>query len=194
VPVRQALGRETGLHNRVRIIGGRYRRRLIEFPDRDGLRPTPDRVRETLFNWLGQDLPGWHCLDLFAGSGVLGFEAASRGAARVTMVECDAAASVALIRNRALLQADEVEVLRDDACIWLARDQAAWDLIFLDPPFASGLAGQILPGLPTHLATGGQVYVEQATPVEAPSGFIMRRSGRAGRSHFALLEKDDTAC
>ncbi len=182
--------RAHGASNRVRIIGGQYRRRLLEFPDAAGLRPTPDRVRETLFNWLGQDLPGRACLDLFAGSGALGFEAASRGAARVAMVERDAAACAALQKNRAVLGAAAVEVLRADALAWLANDRTAWDLVFLDPPFDSGLAESLLPGLEPHLAPGGQVYVEQGTPVIVPAGFIMHRSGRAGRSHFALLAKE----
>lgn len=179
-----------GAANRVRIIGGRYRRRLLEFPDAGGLRPTPDRVRETLFNWLGQDLPDWRCLDLFAGSGALGFEAASRGAARVVLVERDAAACAALEKNRALLGASGVEVARAEALAWLANDRTPWDLVFLDPPFDSDLAGRVLPELAPHLAPGGQVYVEQAAPPVAPAGFIMRRSGRAGRSHFALLIKE----
>lgn len=178
----------------MRIIGGQYRRRLLEFPDREGLRPTPDRVRETLFNWLGQDLPGWTCLDLFAGSGALGFEAASRGAARVVMIEREAAACAALERNRAVLGASAVEILRAEALAWLENDRIAWDLIFLDPPFDSGLAERVLPGLWAHLASGGRVYVEQGTPVLLPAGFMMLRSGRAGRSHFALLEKELAPC
>ncbi|MEW6118533.1 MAG: 16S rRNA (guanine(966)-N(2))-methyltransferase RsmD [Pseudomonadota bacterium] len=185
--------RAHGAANRVRIIGGQYRRRLLTFPVTAGLRPTPDRVRETLFNWLGQDLPGWTCLDLFAGSGALGFEAASRGAARVCMIEREAAACAALQKNRAELGITVVEVVRADAQAWLAGDRTAWDLIFLDPPFDSGLAESLLPTLDVHLATGGQVYVEQGTPVSAPPGFIMHRSGRAGRSHFALLAKE-SAC
>ena len=176
--------------NRVRIIGGRYRRRLLDFPDADGLRPTPDRVRETLFNWLGQDLPGWRCLDLFAGSGALGFEAASRGAGRVTLVEREREAAAALERNRALLGAEAVRVVRADALAWLAANREPYDLVFLDPPFASGLAGQLLPMLVAHLAPGGQVYVEQGAPVEAVPGLTTLRSGRAGRSHHALLIKD----
>ena len=191
---RAASRRAHGAANRVRIIGGQYRRRLLEFPDREGLRPTPDRVRETLFNWLGQDLPGWTCLDLFAGSGALGFEAASRGAARVTLIERDAAASAALDKNRSVLGASAVDVVRADALSWLANNRTVWDLIFLDPPFDSGLAASILPNLPGHLAPGGQVYVEQGEEIIAPAGFILCRSGRAGRSHFALLEKEAVTC
>lgn len=191
---RAASRRAHGAANRVRIIGGQYRRRLLEFPDCEGLRPTPDRVRETLFNWLGQDLPGWLCLDLFAGSGALGFEAASRGAARVTLVERDAAASASLDRNRIALAASAVEIVRADALGWLANNRTSWNLIFLDPPFDSGLASRILPDLAGHLAPGGQVYVEQGMEISAPAGLCLLRSGRAGRSHFALLEKKEPSC
>jgi 16S rRNA (guanine966-N2)-methyltransferase len=182
--------RAHGVSNRVRIIGGQYRRRLLDFPGSAGLRPTPDRVRETLFNWLGQDLPGWACLDLFAGSGALGYEAASRGAARVVMIERDRAALDALEKNRAVLGAGQVEILRADALAWLANSRETFDLVFVDPPFDSGLAGAVLDELAAHLKSGGQAYVEQGTEVVAPPGFIIHRSGRAGRSHFALLIKE----
>ncbi|MBW8371360.1 MAG: 16S rRNA (guanine(966)-N(2))-methyltransferase RsmD [Thiobacillus sp.] len=179
-----------GVANRVRIIGGQYRRRLLDFPGSAGLRPTPDRVRETLFNWLGQDLPGWNCLDLFAGSGALGFEAASRGAGRVVMIERERAALDALEKNREVLGANQVDILRADALAWLANSHEAFDLIFVDPPFDSGLADTVLVGLARHLKSGGQAYVEQGAEVIAPPGFIIHRSGRAGRSHFALLVKE----
>ena len=182
--------RAHGAANRVRIIGGQYRRRLLDFPDGAGLRPTPDRVRETLFNWLGQDLPSWTCLDLFAGSGALGFEAASRGAARVVMLERDPKAIGALEKNRAALGASQVDVLRTDALAWLAHNRETFDLVFVDPPFDSGLAGQVLADLARHLKSGGQAYVEQGVEVIAPPGFIIHRSGRAGRSHFALIVKE----
>ncbi len=188
---KQASSRRAhGAANSVRIIGGQYRRRLLEFPGSAGLRPTPDRVRETLFNWLGQDLPGWTCLDLFAGSGALGFEAASRGAARVVMIERDAQALAALEKNRVMLEAAQVDVLRADALTWLANNREAFDLAFIDPPFDSGLAEQVLAQLARHLKPGGQVYVEQGANVVPPPGFIIHRSGRAGRSHFALLMKE----
>ena len=181
--------RAHGVPNRVRIIGGQYRRRLLDFPGGTGLRPTPDRVRETLFNWLGQDLPGWTCLDLFAGSGALGFEAASRGAARVVMIERDAGAASALEKSRTVLDASAVDLLRADALAWLANNRETFDLVFIDPPFDSGLAATILADLAPHLKSGGQAYVEQGSAVIAPPGFIIHRSGRAGRSHFALLIK-----
>jgi len=182
--------RAHGAANRVRIIGGQYRRRLLDFPDGADLRPTPDRVRETLFNWLGQDLPGWTCLDLFVGSGALGFEAASRGAGRVVMVERDLKAVGALEKNRALLGADRVDILRADALSWLANNRERFDLVFVDPPFGSGLAGAVLADLVRHLKPGGYAYIEQAAEVVAPTGFIIHRSGRAGRSYFALLIKE----
>jgi 16S rRNA (guanine966-N2)-methyltransferase len=182
--------RAHGVANRVRIIGGRYRRRLLDFPGSTGLRPTPDRVRETVFNWLGQDLPGWTCLDLFAGSGALGFEAASREAGRVIMVERDRDAQAALEKNRVTLGATQVEILRVDALAWLANNRETFDLIFIDPPFDSGLADLVLADLAHHLKSGGFAYVEQGAEVTAPPGFIIHRSGRAGRSHFALLIKE----
>jgi len=187
---RAAPQRAHGAANRVRIIGGQYRRRLLDFPDGAGLRPTPDRVRETLFNWLGQDLPGWICLDLFAGSGALGFEAASRGAGRVVMVERDLKTTAALEKNRTVLGASQVDILRADALAWLANSHEAFDLIFIDPPFGSGLAESVLADLGRHLKPGGHAYIEQEMAVVAPSGFIIHRSGRAGRSHFALLIKE----
>jgi 16S rRNA (guanine966-N2)-methyltransferase len=174
----------------VRIIGGKYRRRLLDFPASTGLRPTPDRVRETVFNWLGQDLPGWACLDLFAGSGALGFEAASREAGRVVMVERDRDALAALEKNRDALGATQVEILRVDALAWLANNRETFDLIFIDPPFDSKLVAPVLADLASHLKSGGVAYVEQDTKVVAPVGFIIHRSGRAGRSNFALLIKE----
>ncbi|MFP5381905.1 MAG: 16S rRNA (guanine(966)-N(2))-methyltransferase RsmD [Gammaproteobacteria bacterium] len=185
-----APARAHGAANRVRIIGGQYRRRLLDFPGTTGLRPTPDRVRETLFNWLGQDLPGWSCIDLFAGSGALGFEAASRGAARVVMIERERAAREALEKNRATLGAGTVEIVFADALAWLANRRETFDLAFVDPPFDSGLAAPALAAVASRIRPGGQIYVEQGAAVEAPPGFIIHRSGRAGRSHFALLTKE----
>ncbi|HJV94446.1 MAG TPA: 16S rRNA (guanine(966)-N(2))-methyltransferase RsmD, partial [Albitalea sp.] len=119
---------------RLRIIGGRWRGRRLEVPESEGLRPTPDRVRETLFNWLGRDLSGLACLDLFAGSGVLGFEAASRGAARVVMVERERETLEQLRANRAALDALQVEIVPGDAFEYLARGGERFDVVFLDPP------------------------------------------------------------
>jgi len=187
---RAAPQRAHGAPNRVRIIGGQYRRRLLDFPGSAGLRPTPDRVRETLFNWLGQDLPGWSCLDLFAGSGGRGVGAAPRGGGRGMRIERDRAALDALEKNRAVLGATRVDILRADALAWLTNSHETFDLIFVDPPFDSNLAATVLADLARHLKSGGLAYVEQAAPVTAPAGFIIHRSGRAGRSHFALLIKE----
>ena len=179
--------------NRVRIIGGEWRSRLVEFPDVPGLRPTPDRVRETLFNWLGQRLTGKRCLDLFAGSGVLGFEAASRGAEEVVLIESDRAAVAALEENRRKLPAPTCRIVRGDAMAWLARPAAGFDVIFVDPPFASGLLPKVLPLLTGRLNEGGLVYAEWG---EAPAAWLAAhpqiplevvREGRAGNAFFALL-------
>jgi len=177
--------------NSVRIIGGEYRSRVLHFPDLPGLRPTPDRVRETLFNWLGQRLDGLVCLDAFAGSGALGFEAISRGAARVVMLESEREAFAALRRNAEMLAAAGVEILRIDAHSHLAGPGRIYDLIFLDPPFSSDLLAPTLALAATRLAPGGRIYAEFPTPrpaLPAPESFTVLRQGRAGRSHFCLLE------
>jgi 16S rRNA (guanine966-N2)-methyltransferase len=179
--------------NQVRIIAGRFRRRLLHFPVVDGLRPTPDRVRETLFNWLGQDLSGLTCLDAFAGSGALGFEAASRGARRVVMWERDAKALAALRRNAQDLGAVGVEVAAADALVQLAMPGEAFDVIFLDPPFAADWMQQALPGAATHLCPGGRIYAETPAPLSpemlARLQLRVLRQGRAGFSHYCLLER-----
>ena len=185
---------KTGAANQVRIIGGAHRRRVLPFPDAPGLRPTPDRVRETLFNWLGQDLTGMACLDAFAGSGALGFEAASRYAASVKMLEFSRPAVNALKQNRALLGVESVEIIQADTLSWLQHASQApqpqvFDLIFLDPPFASGLMQQTLPLACACLKPDGWLYIEQGSPLQAPDGFIIHREGRAGQSHFGLLKR-----
>ncbi|HYL17724.1 MAG TPA: 16S rRNA (guanine(966)-N(2))-methyltransferase RsmD [Burkholderiales bacterium] len=179
--------------NRVRIIGGKWRSRLVKFPDAPGLRPTPDRVRETLFNWLGQDLTGTRCLDLFAGSGVLGFEAASRGAAQVVLVERDRAVVLALQDNAKTLQAASVEVVRADALEFLAHDRRAYDVVFLDPPYVlweqpSAALTTLLVQLRKHLAPGARVYLESPDFPELAPGWRMLKQGRAGAVHYQLLE------
>ena len=174
--------------NRVRIIGGQWRSRVIEFPPRADLRPTPDRVRETLFNWLGQDLTGKACLDLFAGSGALGFEAASRGAKRVVMVECDAPAWRALQLNVAALAAQAVELKRADALEFLRADAGCYDVVFLDPPFRAEYLGEVLPALIPRLAPAAMVYVEAPAPPVLPAEWAVWRSGRAGAVTHQLLK------
>jgi len=176
-----------GQGNRVRIIGGEWRRRVLRFPDAQDLRPTPDRVRETLFNWLGQDLTGLTCLDLFAGSGALGLEAASRGARLVVMIERDPHAFKALLENAKLLHARSVELLRADALEFLASDARAYDVVFLDPPYAMRDRTPLLMRVRPRLAPGASVYFETPEPVPLPAGWEVVRDGRAGAVHYQLL-------
>jgi 16S rRNA (guanine966-N2)-methyltransferase len=178
----------TGKRNRVRIVGGQWRSRLLHFPDLAGLRPTPDRVRETLFNWLGQDLTGKACLDLFAGSGVLGLEAASRGARLVVLVERDALAFNALQDSVRALPAPGVQLLRADALEFLAADARSYDVVFLDPPYALGGRESLLARTRDRVAPGGLVYVEAPEPLPAPPGWDVHRSARAGAVHYQLLK------
>jgi 16S rRNA (guanine966-N2)-methyltransferase len=177
--------------NSVRIIGGDYRRRVLRFPDSEGLRPTPDRVRETVFNWLGQELDGWHCLDLFAGSGALGFEAASRGAERVVMVEQAPKALAALRENHEMLQKPAaMTIIRADALQYLASTNAKFDLIFLDPPFKKGWIARLEPLLPGVLNEDAAIYVEAENPIESLGDWRTVRHGRAGEVHYHLLRRD----
>ena len=175
--------------NRVRIIGGAWRSRLIRIAPRAALRPTPDRVRETLFNWLGQDLTGRDTLDLFAGSGALGFEAASRGARRVVMVERDAPAFQMLETNRAALGAIQVELARADALEFLRGDQARYDIVFLDPPFRTDYWMRVLSLLLPRLATGALVYCESGRAADFAPGWETWRSARAGQVTYQLLKR-----
>ncbi len=176
----------------LRIIGGQWRRRQLAVAPVEGLRPTPDRVRETVFNWLGQHLDGLHCLDLFAGSGALGLEAASRGAAQVTLVEADARAARQLLAHCETLGAGAaVQVRRADALHFLrdAQPEHRFDVVFLDPPYALGLLPQCLESLPRLLADDARVYVEDAAPLVAPSGWQLLRQDRAGRVHYGLVTR-----
>ncbi len=173
--------------NKVRIGAGEFRSRIIQFPDAEGLRPTPDRVRETLFNWLGQSLYGRTCLDLFAGSGALGFEAASRGAERVVMVEKSLPAFRALKENAERLGCRDVIIRHQDGLEFVARDVERFDVIFLDPPFQSGYLPGILDSLPRHLKEGGMVYVESGSAMAAPAPWNVLKSGRAGQVWFQLI-------
>ena len=176
--------------NTVRIVGGLWRSRLIEFPDAADLRPTPDRVRETLFNWLGRDLTGMECLDLFAGSGALGFEALSRGAASVIMVEKDPAALRALRDNAHKLGATGLTVVRGDALEFVRGARSRFDLVFVDPPYRLGMQVAALELLRGLLAEGGRVYVESDGAFEAPRGWAIFRRARAGNVHFHLLARE----
>lgn len=176
----------------IRIIGGLYKRTKLSVRDLPGLRPTPDRVRETLFNWLGQDLTGWRCADVFAGTGVLGFEAASRGAAHVLLCEQDAALVQQLQALQARLGASAMQVERGDGVNALRRQSAAsLDLIFIDPPFESVVFEAALKAAAGALAAAGLVYLEAPKAWDnealAPLGLQVHRSGKAGAVHFHLL-------
>jgi 16S rRNA (guanine966-N2)-methyltransferase len=171
----------------VRIIGGELRSRVISFPDAEGLRPTPDRVRETLFNWLGQTLYGRTCLDLFAGSGALGFEAASRGAERVVMVEKNPAVFRALQDNIAKLACANIFAYRQDGLEFASRDVHRYDVIFLDPPFQSNYLPKLLKILPQHLNENGMLYVESGAAIDVVLPWQTIKSGKAGQVHYQLL-------
>ena len=175
---------------RVRIIAGEYRRRFIGVASRPELRPTPDRVRETLFNWLGQDLHGLACLDLYAGSGALGFEAASRGARRVVLVEVDRAALAQLERNRAALGAGQVEIVGADALQFLDRSRERFDVVFLDPPFRQNAWPVLGARLPRCLAPRARVYLEGPRPAETAAPWRELRRARAGEVSYQLLQWD----
>jgi len=174
---------------KVRIIAGRLRGSKLEVHAAPGLRPSSDRVRETLFNWLQPWLPGARCLDLFAGTGALGFEAASRGAAFVQMIERDARLAQALRANAQRLGAGQVRVHEGDALARLREPpQTPFDLVFVDPPFAAGLHAAALQLLPPWLAPEARVYVESplADPAAAPAGWALLREGRTREVHYAL--------
>lgn len=185
-----------GKPHAIRIIGGDWKRTPLPVLDLDGLRPTPDRVRETLFNWLGQRLDGQRCLDLFAGSGALGFEAASRGAARVLMVERNARAAAQLRANQAHLSATTIEIAEADA-LRLAASLApgSFDVVFLDPPFGDDLLDRALELTVPLLSADGMLYVESgdaldAAQIEALAGWSIVRQGKAGAVHYHLLQRD----
>lgn len=175
--------------SQVRVIGGRHRGRNLPVADAPGLRPTPDRVRETLFNWLGQNLAGWHCLDLFAGSGALGFEAVSRGAASVTLVEQAPRVAKSLQAAATLLNEPGVQVVCADALAYLARPAAEpLDLVFLDPPYGQGWLDRIIMPLLPHLADGARLYMEseQPLPAQPAPGLSCIKQGKAGQVHYHL--------
>lgn len=178
--------------NEVRIVGGQWKRTRLAVPDRPGLRPTPDRVRETLFNWLGQDLSGWRCLDAFAGTGALGFEAASRGAAEVLLVEQDPQLVANLRAVKARLAADAVQVRRANGLSVLHEFAGSQlDLVFLDPPFDAGLFDKAVAGAVPALAAQGLLYLEapaawSGAQAEA-AGLRLLRHLKAGAVHAHLF-------
>jgi 16S rRNA (guanine(966)-N(2))-methyltransferase RsmD len=192
-PRRSGGSREArALPHEVRIVGGLLKRSRLPVLDRPGLRPTPQRLRETLFNWLGQDLSGWRCLDAFAGSGALGFEAASRGAAEVVLLECEPAlvASLQSVRQRLKLERC-TRIERADAMRWMrAAAPASFDLVLLDPPFdAAGREASVAAAAPL-VKPGGWLYFEADRPLAAaPAGFERWREDRAGAVRAHLLRR-----
>ncbi|WP_065339744.1 16S rRNA (guanine(966)-N(2))-methyltransferase RsmD [Azoarcus olearius] len=177
--------------SRVRIVGGTWRSRLLDVAAVEGLRPTPDRVRETLFNWLGQRLDGLRCLDLFAGTGILGFEAASRGAEAVTLVEQNPRALDALHKAAITLQASQVEIVRGDAVRFLQNTTARFDVVFLDPPYHQGWLDRVEPWLDRVLDKDGWLYAEAETPLDRLGKWQTLKQGHAGLVHYHLMQRAD---
>lgn len=178
----------------VRIIGGTLRRRKLPVANKPGLRPTPDRVRETLFNWLGQDLSMWRCMDVFAGSGALGFEAASRGASQVLMFENDPQLVLSLQKSALLFELNTVTIRRTDGLLALAQQApSSVDLVFLDPPFDSDLLAKALSAAVKALKNQAWLYVEAgaALPMEVANahGLSLYRQLKAGQVVAQLYQK-----
>lgn len=184
--------RRPGGSNTLRIIGGEWRGRKLRFADGEGLRPTTDRVRETLFNWLAPRIQGARCLDLFAGSGALGLEALSRGAAEVIFVDTNPAAITTLKENLALLKAENAEVIRGDGLNYLQGNLRQFDVVFLDPPFRRDLLQPALKLLAEQgwLAKGARLYLElesEESLPELPTGWELLRSKEAGQVAYHLV-------
>ena len=180
-------------HSQVRIIGGAWRGRRISFPARAELRPTPDRVRETLFNWLQPSIAGAQCLDLFAGSGALSWEALSRGAGRAVLLDNDTEVLRALRDMQARLQAANAEVIAADALRYLAGTPTRFDIVFLDPPFAADYWDALMNALPPWIAPGGFIYIESQrhiVPALSPQ-WSLHRSKVAGQVAYQLARQRD---
>ena len=182
------------MSNKLRIIGGDWRSRCITFIDAPGLRPTPVRVRETLFNWLRDDIIASRCLDLYAGSGALGFEAASRGAKSVTQVENNALACRALKENAIALAAEQVKIVQSDVMRYLAGEAETFDVIFIDPPFAMGLAADTCQWLEDKgwLSKHAKIYVEVESTLKLegmPENWRLLKSKVAGEVGYHLFAR-----
>lgn len=185
-------------NNQLRIIGGLWRGRKLGFPDVDGLRPTGDRIRETLFNWLAPDIQGAHCLDLFAGSGALGLEALSRGAASSLLLEKHTAAAQQLKANLQLLQADNGRVEQVDSAHWLNQPPSpqvscAFDIVFIDPPFALDLWNRVAAALEAGnwLAEDAIIYLEapRDAQLQLPANWHLHRDKQAGQVSYRLYHR-----
>lgn len=179
----------------VRIIGGQWKRSKLPVIDAPGLRPTPDRVRETLFNWLGQDLDGWRCLDAFAGSGALGFEAASRGASESLLLERDSRLAAALREVQQRLKADTVRIEVADAMAWMARCAPdRFEIVFIDPPFDADLFDAAWRAASRIVVPGGYIYLESgaefAEQAFESSGMKRVRHVKAGAVHAHLIRRE----
>jgi 16S rRNA (guanine966-N2)-methyltransferase len=185
---KQPNAKSANAHNVVRINAGVWRSRLLKFPDVEGLRPTPERVRQTVFNWLGQDLTGKNCLDLFAGTGAFGFEALSRNAKQVVLVEYARPAYQALLQNQALLKAENSHVVQQDALQFLATNQQQFDVIFCDPPYHKGWLDKLLPILSQHLSSEGVLYVEAEFQIQATEDWHVIKQNKAGNVYYHLLK------
>ncbi len=183
------------MKNKLRIIAGEWRSRQILFEDSEGLRPTPARVRETLFNWLQDDLIACNCLDLYAGSGTLGFEAASRGAKSVVMVENNTQACRLIKENIVKLSASQIKIIQSDVFMFLASDSEPFNLIFLDPPFAKNMAQQTCYWLEDKgwLASNAKIYVEVESKLvldEIPRNWQLIKTKKAGDVSYHLFERN----
>jgi len=178
--------------NQVRINAGVWRSRLLKFTDVEGLRPTPERVRITVFNWLGQDLTGKTCLDLFTGTGAFGFEALSRNAKSVTMIENSRPAYQSLLQNQMQLKAENCQILNQDALNYLAQhiqtSAQKFDVIFCDPPYNKGWLNKLLPILNQHLSENGVVYAEAEFEIESSEGWQVVKQNKAGNVFYHLLK------
>jgi 16S rRNA (guanine966-N2)-methyltransferase len=183
--------------NQIRIIGGTHKRRVIRFLALDkeiaGFRPTPDRVRETLFNWLGQDLIGKRCLDVFAGSGALAFEAASRNASSVIALEASRAAANAITDNQKLLQFENLKLRLGDSFSFLASTPEKFDVIFLDPPFAEDWWTRLAPLVARIAAPEAFIYCEFAKELVEFGTFTRVKHSRAGMVHYHLFANNPSA-
>ncbi|MBL4829102.1 MAG: 16S rRNA (guanine(966)-N(2))-methyltransferase RsmD [Aliivibrio sp.] len=179
----------------IRIISGLWRGRKLPVHNTEGLRPTTDRIKETVFNWLSKDILQSHCLDVFAGSGGLGFEALSRGADKVTMIELDKNAYQQLITNKITLKSEKVEIIHDNALNFLQKPGQPYDLVFIDPPFRKGLLDDTIKQLEDNqwLAKGALIYIEtekEMSHIDTPANWKLHREKTAGQVSYRLYQRE----